>query len=487
MPLDDGWIHLQFARNLALGEGLAYHSGEWMPGSTAPLWTALLSLGFLLPLSPLLWSKGLGVALHLASVAASARLGAELGLGRGLSHLAAILVATTPWLLWSALSGMEIPLFICLSLWGLILHLREKQDPRRPAASLALFAAAVLARPEGYLLLALALFDRLLPRREKSARRLGAALILPALILIPTLAFYWLSSGSPLPTTFAVKASSPFHWLPSGRYLKTVVEILFESQPLMLIVAGGGVLRLVERGATRHLLPALWLLGLPLAYSFLAPAHGPAIVGNFGRYLFPLIPLVAIFGLLGCQRLVASFATPRIPRLLLISLLLGPQIWGMLQGAGRYTQTIANVEDSDVKAAHWLGERLHPEALLAVQDIGALKYFLPNRVLDLVGIVNPDIAPYLHGNGPDDPTYWEERLLDYLGQHRPDFLVVFPGSYPMLTSQTPGFERLRSFEIRGNVTMAGNTLAVFSTPWTRYPLETIDSRTPRRQLPDDGQ
>ena len=47
-PLDDSWIHLVFARNLAQGEGLSFNPGELVPGSTAPLWTALLSLMFLL-------------------------------------------------------------------------------------------------------------------------------------------------------------------------------------------------------------------------------------------------------------------------------------------------------------------------------------------------------------------------------------------------------------------------------------------------------
>ena len=46
-PLDDSWIHLQFARNLAAGDGLSYNPGERVTGSTAPLWTALLTPFFL--------------------------------------------------------------------------------------------------------------------------------------------------------------------------------------------------------------------------------------------------------------------------------------------------------------------------------------------------------------------------------------------------------------------------------------------------------
>ncbi|MES1211280.1 MAG: hypothetical protein ABUL63_02990, partial [Acidobacteriota bacterium] len=84
-PLDDSWIHLQFARNLADGFGLSYNPGHLVTGSTAPLWTALLAPLLLLPGNVVVWTKLLGIAFHLASVAAAWRLGRELGLSRGLS------------------------------------------------------------------------------------------------------------------------------------------------------------------------------------------------------------------------------------------------------------------------------------------------------------------------------------------------------------------------------------------------------------------
>src|SRR5438105_13548044 len=37
-PLDDSWIHLHFARNLAAGAGFSYNPGVPIAGSTAPLW-----------------------------------------------------------------------------------------------------------------------------------------------------------------------------------------------------------------------------------------------------------------------------------------------------------------------------------------------------------------------------------------------------------------------------------------------------------------
>src|SRR5215467_3201863 len=111
-PLDDSWIHLQFARNLAAGHGLSYNAGELVTGSTAPLWTALLALLFFLPGNVVVWTKLLGMALYVAGVDATWRLGRALGLGRGLASLAAGLTLATSWLAWAALSGMEVPLFV---------------------------------------------------------------------------------------------------------------------------------------------------------------------------------------------------------------------------------------------------------------------------------------------------------------------------------------------------------------------------------------
>src|SRR5207249_5733244 len=43
-PLDDSWIHLHFARNIAEGAGFVYNPGLPVAGSTAPLWTLLLAV-----------------------------------------------------------------------------------------------------------------------------------------------------------------------------------------------------------------------------------------------------------------------------------------------------------------------------------------------------------------------------------------------------------------------------------------------------------
>src|SRR5687767_9314690 len=70
-PLDDAWIHLTYARNLAEHGEWAFRLGEQSAGSTSPLWTALLSIGFLIGLGPHVWTylAGWAVLVLLAAYA----------------------------------------------------------------------------------------------------------------------------------------------------------------------------------------------------------------------------------------------------------------------------------------------------------------------------------------------------------------------------------------------------------------------------------
>ncbi|HEX5759364.1 MAG TPA: hypothetical protein VF121_09240 [Thermoanaerobaculia bacterium] len=490
-PLDDSWIHLQFARNLAAGDGLSYNPGEPVTGSTAPLWTALLSLVFLLPggTAAAIWgAKLLGGALYLAGVHAAWRLARELGLSPGLAQLAAALALGTSWLVWSAVSGMEVPLFVLLSLWGMVLHLRERRRPERPPLALGLFGLAALARPEGLLLLALAALDRLLVFdrdgegalvwRRPDLRGLAVGLALAALALAPVLAFYAAAGGSLLPTTFAAKGAEVRRWLPEARYVYQVLGILFRPQPWTVLFAGAGIAALVERLGTprdRGLLPALWLLALPLAYSTLSPAGTHWIAGNFGRYYFPLFPVVAVLGVLGLERAAAALG-PRITagrlrlplRAALAALLLWPTAATLVEGALFYSRNVANVQASDVRVARWLAPRLPPEAVLAVNDIGAIKFLLPNRVIDLAGIATPEVRRRMNAAAARREP-WERAVLEFLAERRPDYLVIFPSWFPNL-SRDPRFRPVAGLRIPDNVTMGGDEVVVYATPWTRHPL-----------------
>src|SRR5712691_5807589 len=73
-PLDDSWIHLHFARNIAEGAGFSFNPGVPVAGSTAPLWTLLLAAGAaLFGASPAL-AKVIGVGATLGAALTMRRL-----------------------------------------------------------------------------------------------------------------------------------------------------------------------------------------------------------------------------------------------------------------------------------------------------------------------------------------------------------------------------------------------------------------------------
>ena len=123
-PLDDAWIHQTYARNLALRGEWAFTPGKSSGGSTSPLWSALLAVGFWLKLAPYAWTYLLGAA----------ALWGISGLGeKTVRSLIPLYSPRFPWvgaaialewhLVWAAASGMETLLYALLVTAVLVLSL----------------------------------------------------------------------------------------------------------------------------------------------------------------------------------------------------------------------------------------------------------------------------------------------------------------------------------------------------------------------------
>jgi len=493
LPLDDSWIHLAFGQALAAGKGLSINPGELVAGTTGPLWTALVSFGALLPVGELVYVKLLGLAFYLGGAWLTLVLARLLGFDKALSILAAGLTLGTGWLAWSAVSGMEIPLFVFLSLAGIVLHLRERDDPARPPLSFVLFGLSVLARPEGLGLLIAAVADRTLrwrrlPEGELAVDRMGAGagrrlatgIGLAGLAVLPTALFYLWIGGSPLPTTLAAKTYGSGLHAPSLRYLQLAIGVLFRSQPWMTILAPVGAVEMVRRLGTergRGLLPVFWLAGFLLAYSCLSPVTSP-LLGSFGRYVFPLLPIVVVLGCLGLQPLVRLLGPGRgrTPRRWLalagLVLLFMPTLASYVEAVALYAHNVSDVESGDVAMARWLGERLPPQAVIGTMDIGAMGALLPNPIVDLAGIASPAVYTYM-SRAQTAGESWQSGVLAFIGDRRPDYLVVFPDWLPEIERPGSPFVPIQSIHVEDNVTLGRDTLVLYVTPWSRYPLRRV--------------
>ena len=73
--------------------------------------------------------------------------------------------------------------------------------------------------------------------------------------------------------------------------------------------------------------------------------------------------------------------------------------------------------------AQWAAKNIEPDALIAAHDIGALGYFGNHKLIDLAGLVSPDVVPFIRD---------EDRLAGYLDEQKASYLMTFPGWYPEL-------------------------------------------------------
>jgi hypothetical protein len=423
-PLDDAWIHLTYARNFADSGEWAFRLGEKSAGSTAPLWMFLLSLGYFLDLAPYTWTFFLGW-LALTALGISAETAARRLVESYKSHIPwAGLFFVLAWqLTWSAVSGMETllhGLLIFLVLAALIIGTRRY-------LTLGLLAGlSVWVRPDGLTLLGPIFFTAFLVEKSWSAR--GKAFVKIVIgfgaLFLPYLLFNLALSGNPMPNTFYAKqAEYQEYWL--GLSLnRRIAEYLgpIAASPFLALIPGAAMwlikmIRLRNWGAFAG---AIWFLGYVGIYFMRLPAY------QHGRYIIPALPILYLGGIVGLLEYVTSARANARVMFLWQSLVVVLSIAFSIVGARQNAQDVSWVETEMVETAKWVQENIPPDALLAVHDIGALGYYVPNPLLDMAGLVNPEVVPFIRD---------EARLAEYLDANSADYLITLPSFYPGLTSE----------------------------------------------------
>lgn len=423
-PLDDSWIHLTYARNLAEHGEWAFRLGQRSAGSTAPLWTILLALGFLLGLGPYIWAFLLG-AIVLALVGIYAEQVAR--------RVVATYQPSIPWaglffvfawhLTWSASSGMETLLhgLIILVVLGTLIT-----GPRHYLTLGVLVGLSTWVRPDGLTLLGPVLFVAVLaePSWQLRSRAIGNFVLGFGSLFVPYLLFNLAISGNPLPNTFYAKqAEYEAYWLSRtlgdriGEYLWPLL-----AGPFVVLVPAAvwWLLKNIRAQNWGVLASVLWFFGYIAIYFVRLPAY------QHGRYIIPALPIMYLWGMLGFLELVLSARLHArwvvLWQMTLVVLILAFQFMGARQNA----YDVFWIESEMVLTAKWVQQNVPPDARLAVHDIGAIGYYASNPLVDMAGLITPDVIPFIRD---------EARLEEYLDANAVDYLVSFPSLYPALTSQ----------------------------------------------------
>jgi hypothetical protein len=423
---DDTFIHLQYARNLAEGQGLVFNRGERVYGCTSPLWVALVADGMSLGLDGLLTAKALGFLAALASVGLFLQLlrrTVETPLVRAAATVA---WASHAWMARWAVSGMETALAVMLVLAGFVAFTAGHRWGARPVWTGTLWSLAALARPEAALLLMLWGVLLLVETENRfGLRRLIAGIVPAALIYGGWLLFARLYFGTFWPQTLVAKAaggdSPEFHAENLWRQAQLVgaTDGLLAAT-LVASVALGRLVRIAPQPLAQRWLPWAWLALLPALYV----ARGVPVLS---RYLLVLLPVLAWLAWRAAEQwwLGPRPDAARARRAGLLAVALGALV--VAQNLAVYVTTVVPqvrsftpaLEQSLIRWGRWFGRHARPEAAIATPDIGAVGYFSRRRVVDLGGLVTPAMVPYLARESPEAAA----AAFRFAAFSRPEFLV----------------------------------------------------------------
>jgi hypothetical protein len=478
--IDDAWIHLRFARNLAEGYGFSFNPGHPIAASTAPLWTIILAASYEVTGELILSTYFWGIVLFATTCFLVYRLVLLITNNSLLAAASATVTSLCPWLTWSALSGMEIMLSAALILTTIFLHLKY-QDCNNWKGYLGAVAAglATFARPEAYVLFLAILIHRvtlsLLARenyRQTILVWLPIAGAVFALIVLPYGLFSLKTVGSFLPNTYSAKVGNlgligaiqggsvdaiKLALFTNPRlYLVKFVQASVLISPVLAMALPLGILGLLRKDS--YLLP-LFLILFPLVVGMVIPAD--RISWPWYRHMLNLVPIFVIVSLVGSHFLFEKVLS-RVPRraapiqrslfgilIIAVGLLF---FTGQRKVGGSFVYHGVAMKTEHISMARWINQHLPPQAVIAASDIGVVGFYTQRFIIDTEGLITPGILGEHRRNSPDK----DKEVYQYLENTQPDYLVKFHKVYPSYseTEFTP---------IHKN-----GKLVIYRTPWTRY-------------------
>jgi hypothetical protein len=445
VPLDDSYIHFQFARSFAEGQPLVYSPGTPpVPGATSLLFPLLLALPYALGFREhaIVWAAWLLGWVALGLLAHEARRLAEKlgGLIAGIGAAALVLAfgANT----WFASSGMEVmPLA-----WLMLRAVRRAAEwcegefdgrERRGQAELVLLSVLLpLLRPEGAYASALVAGTLLLVPRG-GRRWFG---LLPLAAVASPLLVNYLLSGQLVSTTARAKwlPLSPYVgaadlWFHFWNYLKLLCGTLLNGElwTALFLPRGSAPFALAALAALpviafRPRLRARGVLLFLLALGSLIPATYECYLCNRVRYLWPFAPAWMVGAAALCELIGTALARFRAELKPAGTLVLGGFVGALaaqLPGSADDLAVSARaIFDQQVSLGLWAREKLPKAAAIGVNDTGAIAYFSGRRTFDIVGLTTAGEAEYWTAGAGSRFEHYER-----LGRSRlPTHFIVYP-------------------------------------------------------------
>ncbi len=464
-PLDDPWIHLQFAKNLAEYGSFSYFKNELVTaGSTSPIYTVILAAGFLITKNEMWLSYIMGILFFSLSVYYFYKLsGTFFPKENWLAIAAALLLVFDKWLNFISVSGMETTLYIFLLI--ACYYYYRKMNAMGFAVTLGL---TFWTRPDALAFIAAIAADYFFRVYFKNRTPKENADILLfekkdlykiagifGGIMAAYFAMNFIIAGSLLPNTYSAKlAYYSAEFRSRSDFLRVEVwEYFTESAYLLIFIPFVfGVIKLASDSFKlkyNPLIPAFIFIALLIfMYWYKLPyAH------RFGRYMMPIFPFYILLSVYGGREFFRWFANylgdTKLVNGLNIILLAGTVVYF----TSVYNATKEIFQDQSrhiyirqVETAKWIKNNTPEGSIIATHDVGAIAYYSDRKVVDVVGLINPEFISKL--NTKEFAGFVQEQIIkqnvSYMAFLREWFQVV--NQPALFTAGENAFEIMQVFK-----------------------------------------
>jgi hypothetical protein len=499
-PLDDVFIHFDFARASARGHPFQWSEGNgYSSGGTSLLYPFVLSLGYLIgfrKLSLMVWAGVIACVSTFALLLAARRLFRDLP--NATSYLVPPALLGIGVLAWSLFSGMEVAFF--LAVWGAALIAWDdltrgvpgSSSPARPwlATGLLGFWCAVLVatRPEAAVVVAVfALSAGWSVRRSLGTRR---ALWVPiiagapaaAILVAQTLANQILTGDATAagalvklelhhPHLSAIEAYNAWKFHVEYQLRRVAEYHLSGTFAVGYVPFALGALALAFRETRRW---ALLLWASAICWVLMVALNGQVRWQN-ERYTMPALSWVLLAACLGLGAAVTkTLALGRrglVLRVALASLALSaagtfavlhrPKFRDQVWFFGRASR---NIRDQHIRTGRLLRDMLPtPPRRVLLGDAGAIPYAADLPALDIIGLGGMHGLPFARATrqGVGAAVELIERMPP---GERPDIMALYPswwGVLPLWFGQVIG-----EVPVTGNVICGGAAKVLYRPDWS---------------------
>lgn len=390
---DDGFIHLEFARSLARGEGFSFH-GVPTYGDTSPAWVLAQSLLFSLIHDPIIVTKTISALGVLASLSGAFMLSKTMfPTSPAAPWLTTIAVALNPFYIHWSFAGMEAASAAGLVCWTLYL-LNKESTLTRDCLAAFLAGMAPLLRPE--LIIFLAIFGPIIVLRtlktgleRPSAARMLITAASCLLLCGPTLIwiFYAIDVfGYAIPNTNAAKKVS------LDLSVRSLILAFMFGFPIQLISIAYVVIRYfdfdyirntwTDKNFDKNLYAIIYLwIAATIAFYIVNKTY---VQTRYALVLGCILTVLAVGALLKNR-----------PTRLVYSLIAGIIIYSAAADYFVVFRHVANkmqIIDTTARISSYLREHIDPKIPVAVFNIGQIGFEAPNPIVDIGGILQPEAS-----------------------------------------------------------------------------------------------